>query len=125
MVKWNGIKTYTLTWTEQVQANLVAPDTDTIIPIGGARRICCQWDTNGADTGSPDFDFHLIASIDGTTFGANVHKTLASAVAKDVVGIANFVTDDWGPAAVKGRLDVNTADLAAGESVTLTLRVYW
>jgi hypothetical protein len=125
MVRWNGSETYTLTWTEQVIADGVAPDTDTVIPISGAERICCEWDTTGATTGAPNFDFHIHASIDGSTFGANIHKTIVSAAAKNVVGIDNFATDDFGPTGIKAELDVNNANLAAGESVTLRLKVYW
>jgi len=126
MVKWNGIKTYTLTWTEQIIANGVAPDTDTVIPMAGAERVTWQIDTNGATTGTPDFDFHLHALVAGTVYSTAVWKTLASAVAKDtgIAGILNTTTE-LGMSKVKAKLDVNTANLAATEFVTLVIKVYY
>jgi hypothetical protein len=118
------VNDYTLTWTEQVIADGVSPDDDIAIPIGSADRICAEWDTNGATTDAPNFDFHIMASIDGTTYGDNIHKTLVNAVAKDVVGIDNFAAADFGPATIKAELDVNNDNLVATEYVTLRLKVY-
>lgn len=121
----NGVLTHTWTWTEQTIANNVAPDDDEELGIGGADRVFFQWDTNGADTGSPDFDFHVYASGDGNTWTTAPYKTLASAVAKDVVGNTNFTEAEIGPSMIRVRLDVNTANLVATEYVTLTVRVYY
>lgn len=125
MVAWTDYDTYTLTWTEQIVADNVTPDVDTAISIAGAERICCEWDTTNASTDAPNFDFHLHASIDGVLYGANIHKTLKDAVAENVVGIANFGEDDFGPTFIKARLDVNNDALAAAEYVTLRITVYW
>ena len=115
-------KTTTLTWTEQVVADNVAPDTDTAIYARGADEIYCQWDTNGATTGAPTFDFHIEGSDDGVTYTSGHYATLDSAVAKDVVDAVNLTP---GPKFIKGRLDVNTANLAAAEYVTLKVVVRW
>ena len=120
MVNINVAK-YTLTWTEQVIADNVAPDTDTAIPTENCSEILCCWDTNGADTGAPDFDFHIEVDIDGTNYTDTHYATLASAVAKDVRGSALLTVPHR---SIKARLDVNTANLAAAEDVTLYIYVF-
>ena len=122
MTNVTSIKTYTLTWTEQTIANDVAPDTDTAIPTARATRIHCAWDTNGADTGSPDFDFHIETDVDGTNYTDTHYATLASAVAKDKRGSAMLTPPGK---TIKARLDVNTANLAATEFVKLYITVYY
>lgn len=118
---WAWVVGYTLTWTEQVIADGVAPDVDTAIPIANATTCYCEWDTNGADTGAPDFDFHIEVSFDGTNYSDSHYGTLASAVAKDKRdGV--MLTVPRGAKFIKARLDVNTANLAATEYVTLKIR---
>ena len=115
-----SVSTTTLTWTEQVIANGVAPDTDTATTVTGAKSIYIQFNTNGANTGSPNFDLHVIASHDGTTYTDTGIVVPFSAQAKDVVDGAII---SFGPKSIKLRLDVNTANLAAGESVTASIYV--
>lgn len=110
------------TWTEQVIADGVADDEAVIINCEGASHIYCEWDTNGATTNAPDFDFHLESSQDKSTFTDTHYATLASAVAKDKVGSC-MVTP--GPPWMKALLDVNTANLVATEFVTLKVRVFY
>ena len=113
---------YTFTWTEQVIADSVVPDTDTVIPMGPhITMFYCEWDTNGATTGAPTFDFHIETSFDGTNYTTSHYATLVSAAAKDVRG-SGLLTPPKGAKSFKARLDVNTANLAAAEYVTLKIR---
>jgi hypothetical protein len=115
----------TLTWTEQVIADNVAPDTDTAIYVDGASEVSILFDTDGADTGAPSFDLDIIGSLDGTTYAdaAYAQITPFTAQDKDVEDIADIDVHAW--EYIKGRLDVNTANLAAAEFVTATVRVLW
>jgi len=101
-------------WTEQVIADDVAPDTDKILYVGNAEEIYIQWDTTNVSTNAPSFDIHVEASWDGVTFTGSHYATLASGVLEDVVG-GGLVTP--GPKQLRLRLDVNDANLAAGEYV--------
>lgn len=116
---------HTWTWTEQIIADGIAPDVDTEPGISAADRIFFEWDTNGADTGAPNFDFHLYASIDGVTYTSAAYKTLAAAVAIDTVGTYAFTQAELGPTSLMAELDVNNANLAATEYVTLRMYAYY
>lgn len=122
---WSGVLKHTWTWTEQVIADGVADDDAAELGIGSAERIMFEWDTNGADTGAPNFDFHLYASIDGSTYTSAPYKMLVNAVAKDVVGTYVFTATEVGPTTIRAELDVNNANLAATEYVTLRMYAYY
>ncbi len=113
---------YTLTMTEQVIADGVAPDTDTAIPIAYATSIYCEWNTVGVTTGAPTTDVHIESSGDGTTYTNSHYATLVSACAKNVVGAA-MLTPPTGARFIKVRFDVNVANIAAAEFVTLKVAV--
>ena len=115
---------WTMTWTEQVIADGVVDDDSQILNLDGAAEIYAQWNTVGATTGAPDFDFHLEASDDKSTFTTDHWTTLKSAVAKNVIDAAP-VEAKGSPRYARAELDVNTANLAAGESVTLIIRARW
>lgn len=115
----------TLTWTEQVIADNVAPDTDTAVYVDGADDVTIIFDTTNASTGAPSFDLDVIASADGTTYqsATNPLVTPFTAQLENLVDAAHV---NAGSAQfIKCRLDVNTADLAAAEYVTATVKVTW
>ena len=108
--------TTTLTWTGTIAiSNDNVPDTDTAVDITGAKTVYVQFDTTDATTGVPDFDVDVLASVDGTTYETADYATSFTAQAKNVVDGAAVTV---GPAYLKLRLDVNTAELAATETVT-------
>lgn len=116
------ITAYTLTWTEQVVADGVADDDATVMDFANCISYYAEWDSVLATTGAPNFDFHLVTSADGANYiNTASHTTLASAVAKNVRDGDTKVGADIPRANVKALLDVNGANLAAGESVTLRL----
>ena len=116
------IITYTLTWTEQVVDDGVADDDATIMNFGNCIAYYAEWDTVGATTGAPNFDFHLVTSADGANWiNTAAHTTLATAVAKNVRD-ANTLTGTSIPRTnTKALLDVNGANLAAAEFVMLRI----
>ena len=122
-----GTKTVStsLVWTEQAIADNVAPDTDTAIYCDGAEEISILFDTDGATTGSPDFDLDVIASLDGTTY-QDATNPLVTAFTAQAKGLDDITAINPGAAQfVKLRLDVNTANLAAAETVNATVKVTW
>ena len=113
---------YTLIWTEQVIADDVAPDTDTAISTEQATYITVAFDTYDADTGAPDFDLHAEVDIDGTNYTDSHWMTLFSAQAKDV---RDYFLLTPPRRSMKLRLDVNTANLVATETVTAYVYMYY
>jgi len=114
--------TYTLTWTEQVIANGVADDDATIMDFSNCIAYYAEWDTVGATTGAPNFDFHLVTSADGVNWiNTAAHTTLANAVAKNVRDGNTLVTTSIPRTNTKALLDVNGANLAAAEFAILRL----
>ncbi len=117
---------YTLTWTapggDLAIADNIADDDATVIPTEQADHIRCAWDTNGATTNAPDFDFHIEVDIDGTNYSDTHYHTLVSAAPKDIRG--------YGPLTVPRRpfivnMDLNTSNLTATEFVLLYVYVYY
>lgn len=109
----------TLRWTGLINiGNDVAPDTDYVIYLGGSERVSVMFNTNPADTGSPTFDLHTIASNDLATYGGATsghwQNNIFTAQAKDIL---NFAAITLGPRAIKFRIDVNAAALAATEYI--------
>lgn len=92
------------------------------IPASSASKIYCQWDTTGASTGAPTFDFHLASSDDNSTYTSNGSHwtTLVSAVLENIVGSAPV---NSGPKYLKPVIDINVILLASTETVTLTVYV--
>ena len=81
-----------------------------------------EWDTTGASTGAPTFDFHLVSSMNGTDWITTVsHTSLAAAVLEAVRDGDTFSSTNIPHANVRAELDVNVANLAAGEYVILRL----
>ena len=117
-----SVTKYTLTWTEQVVANGVADDDATIMDFANCISYYAEWDTVGATTGAPNFDFHLVSSTDAVNYiNTASHTTLAAAVAKNVRDADTKIGADIPLGSVKGLLDVNGANLAATEFVVLRL----
>ena len=117
-----SITKYTLTWTEQVVANGVADDDATVMDFANCISYYAEWDTVGATTGAPNFDFHLLTSADGANYiNTASHTTLAAAVAKNVRDGDTKIGADIPRANVTAALDVNGANLAATEFVILRL----
>lgn len=111
----------TITWTgEQVVADDVVPDTDTIVYITKAESIYVQWDTTNVSTDAPNFDFHVESSYDGTNWTTGHYSTIASGVLEDDVD-SDLVAP--GPKQIRFRLDVNNDTLAANEYVELEIFV--
>lgn len=106
-------RTVTLTWTEQVIADDVAPDVDSVLYMDGAEYVSVTFDTTGADTGAPNFDLHFIGT-NADTFPTDHFHEVVAAQAKDVTSTTAV---NRGPKYMKVRLDVNNANLAATEFV--------
>ena len=116
------IVTYTLTWTEQIIANGVADDDATPMDFANCIAYYAEWDTVGATTGAPNFDFHLMTSADGVNWiNTASFITVAAAVAKNVRDGDTLIGVDIPRANVKALVDVNGANLAAAEFVILRL----
>jgi hypothetical protein len=114
-----------LTWTEQVIADNVAPDTDSDIYCDGAEDVSILFDTDGAVTGAPNFDLDIIASLDGAAYQDATNPLVTAFTAQDK-GLDDITHINPGAArSIRARLDVNGANLAAGESVSATVKVTW
>ncbi len=116
------ITAYTLTWTEQIVANGVADDDATVMDFANCISYYAEWDTIGATTGAPNFDFSLVTSANGADYiNTAAHTVLAAAVAKNVRDADTKIGADIPRTNTMATLDVNGANLAATEFVILRL----
>lgn len=98
----------TLTWTDQIVADGVADDDTTLIDLGLPEALEYVIDTTGATTGDPDFDFHVLASVDGIAWTTADLQTIGTAVAKN---IRETVVGTTFPRFIKVLADVNNNNL--------------
>jgi hypothetical protein len=120
------VRTYTITWTAPVGnlgvSNGNADDVPTVMDFSHCTNFYAEWDTVGATTGAPNFDFHLVSSADGVNWiNTAAHTTLASAVAKNVRDANTLNGANIPLANAKATLDVNNAVLTAAEFVVLRI----
>lgn len=112
---------FTLRWTGSTAiSNGVSPGTDTAIDLEGAKSVYIETYTGSATTGTPNFDFHLLSSADGTNYTTSYYTTVQTAQAIATRLPFNLTA---GPKSIKGRLDINAAYLASGEYVDMNVYV--
>src|SRR3990167_4406831 len=113
----------TLTWSGTITTgDNKVPNTDSTVYIDGADGISCLVDTTATATTTLTLDFHAIMGHDTTTFAADTRPTIASGLAYDAVA-HKYVTP--GAKYLKVRMDVNTAGINSGNSVTCKVRPFW
>jgi len=108
-----------LTWTDQIVADGVADDDATLIDLGLPEALEYVFDTTGATTGAPNFDFHVLASADGVAWTTADLQTIGTAVPK---ADRRTVVGTTFPRFIKVLADVNGAALV--EFVKVTVYAY-
>lgn len=111
-----------LTWTATAISDNNAPATDTATDCRAMTQLLVDCDMSGV-TGSSTADFKLIVSLTSASAGfgdsANPYVEVVTALAA-AARVVRAVTVPGGWA--RGRLDVNTANIPAGQ--TVTMRIY-
>ena len=120
------VQTYHIQWTAPAGDLAIGDgntdDDEAVVNFANCISYYAEWDTIGATTGAPNFDFHLISSADGVNYiNTAAHTTLAAAVAKNVRDADTKIGADIPIANVMFELDVNGAALTATEYVILRL----
>ena len=120
------IQTYHIMWTAPVGDLAIgdgnADDESAVVNFANCISYYAEWDTTGATTGAPNFDFHLLTSADGVNYiNTASHTSLAAAVAKNVRDADTKIGADIPRTNTMFELDVNNAALTAAEFVILRL----
>ena len=120
------VQTYYIIWTapggNMAISDGNADDNAAVVNFANCISYYAEWDTIGATTGAPNFDFHLLSSADGANYiNTAAHTTIVNAVAKNVRDADTIVGTGIPIANVMFELDVNGAVLTATEYVILRL----